>query len=91
MTKEQLQILGRLLARVHAIGEQRPSTHRLKINTQTFGRQNLDYLLKENFIPEHLKESYLLVFEKIDALVAPSFEKESYHRIHGDCHWGNNI
>lgn len=91
MSKEQLQILGRLLARVHTIGEQRPSQHRLKINTLTFGRQNLDYLLKENFIPEHLKKSFTTIFERIDKLVAPAFEKETYHRIHGDCHWGNII
>ena len=91
MSKEQLQILGRLLARVHTIGEQRPSHHRLKINMLTFGRQNLDYLLNENFIPNHLKESFNTIFERIDKLVAPAFEKETYHRIHGDCHWGNII
>jgi Ser/Thr protein kinase RdoA (MazF antagonist) len=91
MTEEQLQMMGRLLARLHNVGANREAKHRLHITPESFGQQNLDYLIKEHFIPRHLKESFISVFSQIKSLITPLFENKIQHRIHGDCHWGNII
>ena len=91
MTEEQLQIMGRLLARIHNVGAKREAKHRIKITPESFGQKNLDYLINENFIPPHLKERFVSVFSQIKFLIEPHFKNKIQHRIHGDCHWGNII
>jgi len=91
MTIEQLEITGRLLARMHNVGASRKSSHRLNINTQTFGEKNLAFLLDNNFLPIHLAKSYEKLVLDICNLSQPLFEKVTTHRIHGDCHLGNII
>jgi len=88
---EQLEIMGRLIARMHNIGANKTSSSRLTISPDTYGKQNLNFLLENNFLPAHIAPSYKSVVEEICEFSQPLFEKASKHRIHGDCHWGNII
>lgn len=91
MNKEQLEITGRLLARMHNVGATRESKYRIKISPETYGRQNADYLLNNNFITPHIVENFRANIEEFLKLVTPMFEGIPTHRIHGDCHLGNII
>jgi len=91
MTEEQLEIVGRMLARIHNVGGSKESEHRLKINLETFAMSNLNYLLENKIIPTHLETQYKNNVEELCHISAPYFEGVQNIRIHGDCHWGNII
>ncbi len=88
---EQLEIVGRTLARLHNVGESKKSHHRLTINSETFAKNNLNYLITHHHIPEHLKNKYSDLVQKISDLSDSFFQTSEKIRIHGDCHWGNMI
>lgn len=91
MNEEQLQILGRYLARLHNVGASKPANHRLHITPETFGRKNLEFLLSSKSIPVQYENAYKTVVTQICDLSDPMFKNIQTHRIHGDCHWGNVI
>ncbi len=91
MDEEQLQIMGRLLARIHNIGASKKAQHRIEITPNNFGRQNLNFLIEGKFIPPHLESMYKEKVDKLCNLIDPLFNDITTHRIHGDCHKGNII
>jgi Ser/Thr protein kinase RdoA (MazF antagonist) len=91
MNEQLLQILGRYLARMHSVGAAKQALHRLHLTPETFGRKNLDFLLKSKAIPNQYQAAFKSVVEQICDLSDPLFEGIATHRIHGDCHWGNVI
>lgn len=88
MNEELLQILGRYLARMHNVGAVKQAKHRIHINPDTFGRQNLEFLLSKKIIPHQYENLYQTVVEDICKISDPLFQNIPTHRIHGDCHWG---
>lgn len=91
LTTEQLEITGRLLARIHNVGATKKADHRLEINPNTFGEQNLNFLLSKKIIPAHNESIYKDLVTEICELSKPLFKDIKPIRIHGDCHWGNII
>lgn len=91
LNPDLLQILGRLLARMHNVGAANISKARIHINPDTFGQQNLQFLLNSKAIPDLYEKPYKEVVEQICVTSQPLFETVTCHRIHGDCHWGNII
>jgi Ser/Thr protein kinase RdoA (MazF antagonist) len=91
LTPEQLQQVGRLLGRMHLTGRAGKATHRLKLSPQSYGRDNLDFLLKNEILPNSLKVSYSQIVNKLCDTMEPLFEGVRTQRIHGDCHYGNLI
>lgn len=91
MNEEDLQIMGRNLARIHNVGEISKCSHRIKLTPDSFGRKNLDFLLKKKSIPTHLVHGYQSVVEQLCDQIDPLFKGIKNHRIHGDCHVGNVI
>ncbi len=86
---EQIQIVGRLLARLHVVGKRSPFAHRLTLNTENYGDQNLDLILASNLMPPDFENVYAdLVGDLLD-MIDPLFEGAVYQRVHGDCHLGN--
>jgi Ser/Thr protein kinase RdoA (MazF antagonist) len=88
---DNLKILGRMLGRVHRIGEVRPFEHRPTLDIESFGRASVA-LIVERFIPDDYRESYIsvtdLLLEQIEAILAGT-GPVLYLRTHGDCHSGN--
>jgi len=88
---DNLEILGRMLGRIHRVGAVRPFVHRPEITVDTFGREG-SALIRERFIPEEYRESYTAVVArllgKIEAVFAETGPVRSI-RCHGDCHSGN--
>ncbi|MCB9029663.1 MAG: serine/threonine protein kinase [Deltaproteobacteria bacterium] len=88
---QQLEQVGRLLARMHGTGAAKDAPDRLRINPETYGIQNLEYLLTHNFLLPEIKAEYELTVREICKESTPLFNGVKTHRIHGDCHLGNLI
>lgn len=86
---DQLELTGRLLARLHNVGAIRPAKHRLTLSVESHALSNLDYLLSANALPEILRAKYEETVREICKLAEPMFAAAKVHRIHGDCHFGN--
>lgn len=88
---DNLEILGRMLGRIHRVGAVRPFVHRPAIDVGNFGRSGVALIL-ERFIPDEYRESYTVVverlLERIEAVIADTGQVR-YIRSHGDCHSGN--
>ena len=55
MNEEQLEIMGRSLARIHNVGALKESKHRIKLNPESYGEANLRFLEKSNFSGNKIK------------------------------------
>ena len=90
LTPDQLRQMGRLLARIHTVGARKPGESRIRLDAETYGWKNLDFLRDEGFIPMDFERRYTEIAETILAIA----EDEGFHdlpvqRIHGDLHLGN--
>jgi len=90
-TNDEIEQVGRLLARLHNVGAMKDAPHRLKLTPDVYLKSNLDFLLDQKIMPSHLESSYKSVLEQIYTLTKDRFKNISYQRIHGDCHLGNII
>ena len=88
LTDEQTQILGRLLARIHNVGSAQ-TEGRLVLDSQTYGMSNLKFLTEHDFLPVTWAARYTGAVERICELYEDLSKDVPYHRIHGDCHFGN--
>jgi Ser/Thr protein kinase RdoA (MazF antagonist) len=91
LTDDQLQRIGMLLARIHNVGAQRAAPHRVELNADTYGLQNLEYLLQK-WIPLQFKSQYEKLVRDISAKtegIYKTLPANAIQRVHGDCHFGN--
>jgi Ser/Thr protein kinase RdoA (MazF antagonist) len=88
-SKTDLETLGRLLARIHNIGESKNALHRITLDEQTYAINPLNYLCENHFIPEQFNDRYQNTVEQIAEIYAALIKDVPHHRIHGDCHMGN--
>ena len=89
---EHLVQLGRLLARVHAIGATRSFTFRPAISLQHFGVASSQYLQAHGFIPPDLELAYRTLSDDLLQRIQHCFDRTGIYlkiRLHGDCHHGN--
>jgi Ser/Thr protein kinase RdoA (MazF antagonist) len=87
-----LTLLGRTLARVHAIGATARFAHRPALRVERFGDQARRQVIESGFVPEALAEQYARVSEQVIRRVRQCFDSFGPMpalRIHGDCHVGN--
>lgn len=86
---DEIEQVGRLLARMHNVGSQKKASHRLLLSPETYLKANLDFFLDQKIIPSHYELGYKNILENIYSLTKNSFQNISMNRIHGDCHLGN--
>lgn len=90
--EDLLRQLGRLVARMHLLGETRSFSHRPGLDVESFGHQSCAWLLEQQFIPAELADAYKGVvqhlFDNIDACLARAGDVRRI-RLHGDFHPGN--
>lgn len=88
---DTLHVLGRLLGRLHSVGQQRQFQHRPTLTLERFGRESRQYLLDNDFIPRDLLPAYESLSKdlllRIEQRMAPV--RYATIRLHGDCHPGN--
>jgi len=91
-SKEQLEWLGRLIARIHTVGARQPFTHRGRIDRATLIEQPMRAVLESPLLPPSLQTAYRAAAERVDMAVAARMEAVGpvrQLRLHGDCHPGN--
>ncbi|MEM7280919.1 MAG: serine/threonine protein kinase [Pseudomonadota bacterium] len=86
-----LQQIGRLVARIHKIGQIQPFQHRPAITLDTFGIEAATRLLKSNLLPIELSSVYEQTCEHVLAGIDQTLETIPYQtlRTHGDLHPSN--
>ena len=88
---EQIQILGRLIARIHNVGASADAPHRLRLTPEVYGRKNLQWLIDHDAIAPEARDLYVSTVEALLDRIEPFFQNLPMHRIHGDCHPNNLI
>lgn len=89
--EENLRVVARTLARIHAIGATRSFEHRPELSVERLGTDSRAFLLAENFIPMEMESAYASItahlLERVGAVMGNV--STAAGRIHGDCHLGN--
>ncbi|HEX7814534.1 serine/threonine protein kinase [Dyella sp.] len=89
---EQLQWLGRLIARIHTIGARAPFAHRGDLDRTSHIHVPMQAVLASSLLPAHLQSAYRVAAERVDSAIATRLESVGpvrRLRLHGDCHPGN--
>ncbi len=84
---EDLTRLGRVLARLHNVGSQRPSKDRPILDVDNYGLPALRAI--ETLITPAWRERYLEAAHGILEHLHNEVDPRKFQRIHGDCHRGN--
>ncbi|OED37727.1 stress response serine/threonine protein kinase YihE [Chromatiales bacterium (ex Bugula neritina AB1)] len=89
---EQLQLIGRFIARLHQVAETSSFNHRPVLDTETLGHRTASYLIDNNRLPPELRAAYKSLTTDLLQKVDDRFD--SYRgvrqiRLHGDFHPGN--
>jgi len=89
---DQLEWLGRLIARMHSVGARASFHHRGFLDRDTLIVQPMHAVLASSLLPTSLRERYRQAIERVERGVAARFEAIGpvrKLRLHGDCHPGN--
>ncbi len=90
--EHQLRQLGRLVARIHLVGEIRDFEHRPRVDVESYGLASRDFLLDEAFIPEEMRDVYAGLADLVIDAVEDCGERAGPFRelrLHADFHPGN--
>ena len=84
--------LGRLIARIHLVGDLQAFQYRPSIDIESYGSSSVEYLLENELIPYELEAAYESVAEQVldevEACQARAGHVRQF-RIHADFHPGN--
>lgn len=86
------ELLGRTLARMHAVGQRRTFRHRPKLQGPQPALRARSTLLASPLLPAHMSAAYEQVSDQLIAQIAAAFTAAAPLRpirLHGDCHLGN--
>ena len=86
-----LSWLGRFIARLHSVGDQRAFTARRALNADTFGDQALAQILSLDMVPPAQAAGWTAACVDAIAAANSAFDRVQPQtlRLHGDCHLGN--
>ncbi len=67
------ELLGRTLARIHAVGVRRRFLHRLSLERDQLGERSRRALLRSALLPEHMQQRYAEVSAQLVGKIAEAF------------------
>jgi Ser/Thr protein kinase RdoA (MazF antagonist) len=88
-TPDEWPQIGRLIARMHAVGARHAPRDRIRLHPHASSQQHLDFILQAGVVPPAYRAAYADLVRAILDEIAPSFDDLETFRIHGDCHRGN--
>ena len=91
LIKDELDQVGRLMARIHNIGSMGSFKHRLSLHPDTFIKASKTELEKIKPVEHQSFKYYLALLDQLHALLLPHFREMSVQRLHGDFHRGNIV
>lgn len=93
LTDEQLKQLGRLIARLHNIGDAHPAPARPRLDPEYYGAHSLRTLVgadvMSSWVPPELRARFSTAAQAIIDACARRWGELEMIRIHGDCHPAN--
>ena len=90
--QDSLQLIGRTLGRMHAIGAKAPFRHRVTLSSERLGWQARDALLSSPLLEQTMADKYAEASAALLEAVDEAIERIGpigRIRLHGDCHLGN--
>ena len=90
--QDSLQLIGRTLGRMHAIGAKAPFCHRVTLSSERLGWQARDALLSSPLLEQTMADKYAEASAALLEAVDEAIERigpVGRIRLHGDCHLGN--
>lgn len=88
-TEKQWIELGRLIGRMHLVGEARDPDDRVFLHPEASTADHLATILALDFPMPSLRDQVARLAEELIDLATPRFDDAAYLRIHGDCHRAN--
>ena len=91
-TRDDLNWMGRFIARIHNVGRTASFQHRHQIEIDRMGKEPVAYLQANGFIPDYLEVAYQTLVDDLLKQIQAAFDRcGSYQtlRLHGDCHRSN--
>ena len=89
LTVEDLEQIGRLLARMHNVGARLKVEHRLTLSPELYLHKNFQFLLEEHLLPDTLRQPMTEMVHRFGEAMQKQFRGVENIQIHGDCHLGN--
>jgi len=86
---QQLEILGRYIARLHIVGARETFSSRPTFSADYLGYKNLEFLLKNKLIPVNFEKKIEEIVTSLLKSIEPRLSSLDKIRIHGDFHCGN--
>jgi Ser/Thr protein kinase RdoA (MazF antagonist) len=89
---DTLAWIGRLLARLHQVGQREAFAHRRTLDVATFGRGPRQRLMEAGFVDPEIDRAWIAASDAALDEVERAFERHGPPRrlrLHGDCHAGN--
>jgi Ser/Thr protein kinase RdoA (MazF antagonist) len=86
------ELLGRTLARIHAVGARRRFQYRPTLERALLGARARTRMLHSPLMPEHMRQQYANVSAALVSGIEAAFSGHgapALIRLHGDCHLGN--
>jgi len=91
-TRDDLNWMGRFIARIHNVGRTSLFQHRQQIEVNRMGRESAAFLQQNGFIPGYLELAYRTLVDDLLKEIEAAFARCANYqkiRLHGDCHRSN--
>jgi len=91
-TRDDLNWMGRFIARIHNVGRTSSFKHRHQIEIKRMGNEPASYLQEQGFIPDYLQVAYQTLVDDLLKEIQAAFDRCGNYqslRLHGDCHRSN--
>ena len=86
---DAVERLGMMAARIHNVGASRDAPARLRLDADTYVRDNLAFLVHPGLLPVRLRDRYVRLANELADLADERLRGVETFRIHGDFHKGN--
>jgi len=86
---DQLEWMGRFIARIHAVASQKPFETRIALTTDDMLNNSMQIIQSSGFVPKSLNIAFFTILEQVIEVAAGQYKPKKQIRLHGDCHAGN--
>ena len=91
-SRDDLNWMGRFIARIHNVGRSSLFEQRQQIEIKRMGQDSAAFLHDNDFIPDYLAVAYQTLVEDLLKAIQAAFDRCGNYqtiRLHGDCHRSN--
>lgn len=88
-TDDELQMIGRLIGRMHSVGVRERKIERPSVSAEWFLMSNYEFVLSH--LPRENLASYENLITDLSLMCREKLHSDSFIRVHGDLHRGNII